>query len=491
MKTKSRILFVLPCIAMAVFFARADIRAVTPVQPDAQWTKGWWLPRHEQKMEQVRKGGAPIVFIGDSITHFWENAGREQWKRYFATGRYRALNLGFSGDRTEHVLWRLDNGELSGYDAKVIVLMIGTNNTGHFPRNEETPLDTVIGVRAVLDKIRGKQPKAKIVLCPIFPRGANEKDPNRVRNRIVNEEIMRFADGKDVLWCDFTSQFLTKDGVLPAEIFPDFLHPSAYGYEVWASAILPYLDAALDGTPMPPNRFSPNACSPTSCLEGPAPARPTSLIGRREWWWREPEMWFNAVKRHRKCASEGNGTFDLVFLGDSITRGWETKGAAVLADLRKTYSILALGIGGDRVQHALWRVRNGELEGFTAKCVMVMIGTNNNYGDKPEATALGIKSLLAAIQERQPNAVILLLPVFPRGEKPSDKMRINNAAVNKIIKGFADGKRVVWLDFTDKLVRPDGTISKDLMPDFLHPLQEGYQIWADAALPHFKAICGK
>ena len=443
---------------LAAFPSAANIRAVTPCPPDAGRTQSWWMPRHNQKMEQARAGGAPVVFVGDSITHNWESAGKEQWNKYFATGRYRALNMGFSGDRTEHVLWRLDHGELSGYEAKAVVLMIGTNNTGHFPYEQEPPLDTIIGVRAVLDKIREKQPNAKIVFCPIFPRGADKRDACRIRNQVVNAEVMRFADGKTVFWCDFTDQFLAQDGTLPVELFPDRLHPAAAGYEIWASAIRPYLDAALDGTPMPPNRFAADADPYASYADRPAPAKPTSLIGRKERWWKDPEMWFNAVKRHRDETSKGNGP---------------------------------LGIGGDRVQHVMWRVRYGELDGFKTKCIMLMIGTNNNYGDKPEATALGIKNLLAEIRAKQPEATILLVPVFPRGEQPTDPKRINNANVNALIKGFADGKHVIWVDFNSRLVRPDGTISKDLMPDFLHPREEGYRIWAEAALPYFKAACGK
>ena len=467
----------------------ADIRAVTPTAWNGD-PNCWQMKRHVEKMKAVAAGGAKVVFVGDSITHFWENAGREQWKKYFADGPRRALNLGFSADRTEHVLWRLDNGELSGYEAKVVVLMIGTNNSGHFPFDAEPPCDTVIGVRAVLDKIREKQPTAKIVLCAIFPRGRDASDSYRKRNETVNHEIMRFADGKTVFWCDFNDQFLTQEGVLRAEVMPDRLHPADYGYEVWASAVIPYIDAALTGAPMPPNRYRAYVDG-AFYEEGPAPTQAISLIGRREHWWKDPEMWFHRLQEHRRNAAEGQGEFDAVFLGDSITSAWDGNGAKVLADLRKTYRILTLGIGGDRVQHNIWRVRNGELSGYRTKLVTVMIGTNNNYGDKPDAVTAGIKVLLGEIRAKQPQAKIVLLPIFPRGEKPDDPKRIQNAAVNEVFKGYADGKDIVWLDFTDKFVQPDGTISKELMPDFLHPREAGYRIWADALIPYLKEVTGK
>ena len=110
------------------FVATAELRSITPAPQDGDW----WSRRHADKMKLVQAGGERIVFLGDSITHFWEGAGKDVWKKYFARGRYKALNLGFSADRTEHVLWRISNGEFDGYVAKAIVLMIGTNNAGHF-----------------------------------------------------------------------------------------------------------------------------------------------------------------------------------------------------------------------------------------------------------------------------------------------------------------------------------------------------------------------
>ena len=486
----SKVFFLSFAAALCAASAFGDIRAVTPV-PQKESPDSWWMQRFAGKQKLVKAGGSKVVFIGDSITHFWETRGRVQWERHFAGKPYEALNLGYSADRTEHVLWRIEHGELDGYEAKAIVLMIGTNNTGHNSFEKETPIDTIIGIRAVIDAIRAKQPAAKLILLPIFPRGATPGDSYRQRNAVVNHEIMRFADGKSVFWCDFTEQFLAADGSLPAEVMPDFLHPADYGYELWASAVIPYIDAALAGGPMPPNRYASHAGS-LFTSGGPAPTRACALLGpQRERWWHEPEMWLDRLRQHRREASEGGGEFDAVFLGVSITRGWEGNGTNVLAELRKTYSIHTLGIGGDRVEHNLWRVRNGELEGYRTKLVMLMIGTNNNYGDKPESTAAGIRLLLDAIREKQPQAKVLLLPVFPRGQRPDDPKRIANAAVNAVIRGYADGKDVVWVDFTDKLVQADGTISKDLMPDFLHPKEEGYRIWAEAIRPYLKEACGK
>ena len=468
----------------------APARNIAAATPTPKTNETWWANRHAACVRAARAGGAPVVFLGDSITHFWDGRGRMQWNRYFGEGPRRALNCGFSADRTEHVLWRIDHGEFDGYEAKAIVLMIGTNNAGHKSFYDEPPCDTVIGIRAILDRLRAKQPTAKIILCAIFPRGKTPDDPIRRRNATVNHEIMRFADGKTVFWCDFTDQLLTPDGFLPAEVMPDRLHPADYGYEVWASAVIPYVDAALAGAPMPPNRYAAHVGT-DFYREGAAPTQAISLVGRREHWWREPEMWFDALRRHRREAAQGDGAFDAVFIGDSITRGWETKGANVLAELRRTYRILPLGIGGDRVQHNIWRVRNGELDGYRTKLVVVMIGTNNNYGDKPQEVAAGIRVLLDEIKAKQPQAKILLLPVFPRGEKPDDPKRIQNAAVNAIIRDYADGKSVVWVDFTARLMRGDGTISKEMMPDYLHPLEEGYRIWAEAILPYLRDATGK
>lgn len=474
---------------LAACAAGAALRSVTPV-PQSADPRSWWMSRHAQKMQLVKAGGEKVVFLGDSITHFWEGNGREVWNKYFAAGRYKALNLGFSADRTEHALWRIANGELDGYEAKAVVLMLGTNNSGHFPFEKETPEDTIVGMKAVIDAIRAHQPKAKIVLCAIFPRGVGPGDACRRRNDVVNKELAKFANGRDVLWCDFTRQFLTPDGTLPAEIFPDRLHPAAYGYEVWASAVLPYLDFALDSKAgdgrIFAQRWAEYADPAQFAKDGPVTTIPATMFPDQVWWKDRP-----AQKRAEIV--DGPKEYDVVFVGDSISHRWERPGGGgekVWAELRKTYSCLSLGYGGDRTQHVIWRMLNGELEGYRAKAFVVMIGTNN--GDRPEDVALGVKRILEIIRRRHPESKVVLHPIFPRGRDANDGARRRNDGVNAIIKGYADGKDVIWLDFNSKFLDKDGGLLPGLMfPDNLHPDHAGYLVWRDALAPTLKQIVGR
>lgn len=485
---KKLILLFATTLACAASFGA--IRAVTPVawngDPDC-----WQMKRHREKMASVTNGGAKVVFIGDSITHFWETSGKAQLAKYFSEGDMRMLDLGTSADRTEHVLWRLtEGGELDGYEAKCILLMIGTNNSGHFPFEKEPPADTILGIREILNVIAARQPKATVVLTAIFPRGRDPNDACRRRNEIVNREIAKFADGKRVFWLDFGDQFLTADGLLSPEIFPDRLHPNALGYEIWYAAVKPYVDYALsDGRlPAPANRYAPFVRRESFRIDEPATVYPATRIC-------EPspsrgyDWWSKRLLEKRNQIADSNGEIDLVFFGDSITHFWEKQGKESLAELLKTYSVLDIGYGGDRTQHLVWRGRNGELDGYTAKCIMLMIGTNNR--DSASDIATGIRTILDLIAKKQPQAKTLLLPIFPRGANAADGNRRRNEEVNARIAKFADGQKVIWVDFNAKFLDGNGD-TKWCMPDRLHPNADAYRnIWLPAVLPHFREIVGK
>ncbi len=182
--------------------------------------------------EESKKGEANLVFLGDSITEGWKGAGKEVWAKAWA--EYKPANFGIGGDRTEHILHRLDKGNLQGLKPKAIVLMIGTNNTGH---RREPAAQTAAGVQAILQKIATITPDAQVLLLGIFPRGEKADDPMRVQNAEINKLIEKMADNKKVHYLDISAKFLGTGGVISREIMPDVLHLSQKGYQIWADAI--------------------------------------------------------------------------------------------------------------------------------------------------------------------------------------------------------------------------------------------------------------
>ena len=485
----------LAVFASLALSAAAEIPTLVPV-PQSTDKSSRWYKRYLEKDALVKKGGWKVVFLGDSITQGWEGAGKVQWEREFEGAPYSALNLGFSGDRTENVAWRIEHGELDGYEAKAIVLMIGTNSVRKDnPLCPQNPaIDRILGVRDLLRRIRVKQPKAKVILCAVFPRGPTPTNLSRQTNAAINREIQKFCDGKTVFWCDFTDQFLNPDGSLSAAMMPDYLHPAAPGYEIWSAAVKPFLNYALtakEGDLPFPQLFRGSADSSAFLSGKPSAAIPQTRIGERDGG--PGDWWLDRVESHRGEILNSKGEFDLVFLGDSITHNWEVKGRGktILAELCKTYSILNLGYGGDRTQHLLWRIRYGELDNYKAKLVMLMIGTNNRSDKRREDVVEGVKEILGEIARRQPEAKVVLMPIFPRGRDAKDVSRQMNEQVNEKIRAFADGQRVIWCDINAKLVNKDGSLDRAMMPDLLHPSEKGYVIWRDAVLPYFREVCGK
>ncbi|MFN3302303.1 MAG: GDSL-type esterase/lipase family protein [Roseateles sp.] len=199
------------------------------------------------------------------------------------------------------------------------------------------------------------------------------------------------------------------------------------------------------------------------------------------WWLPRHQAKLAEIRAHR----EAGRRVDLVFLGDSITQGWENEGQAAFAQHFARHNAVALGFGGDRTENLLWRLQHGELDGMAPKAVVLLIGTNNT-GERledPALTVAGIRANLDEIRRRQPQARVLLLALFPRGEKPDDLTRRHNARINALLPALADGRHVVFLDLGAQLTQPDGTLSKDILPDFLHLSPAGYDIWARSLMP--------
>ena len=198
--------------------------------------EGWWMELHNRFLERAKKGNVDLLFLGDSIIQGWNK--NEVWQRFYEPRK--AANFGIGGDRTEHVLWRIQHGELEGIEPKVAVLMIGTNNV-----SSSTPDEIAQGITAIVKDLRSQKPKTKILLLGVFPR--SEK-PSSVRDRLksVNERIAKLDDGSHVKFLDISQAFLNPDGPISTSIMPDYLHLSRKGYRIWAEAMEPTLWSLLD-----------------------------------------------------------------------------------------------------------------------------------------------------------------------------------------------------------------------------------------------------
>ena len=198
----------------------------------------------KDKDAALKNGPVQLVFIGDSITDAWRGGPQNQiYKQRWA--RHNPLNLGISGDKTEHVLWRIENGELDGLEqgAKLVVMMIGTNNLGNPPKS--TPEDTAEGVKCLVQAVREKLPNARLLLLGVFPRGKSPTDPYRAQIKTINDTIATLDDGKQVKYLDLADTFLDEQGELPADVMPDQLHPNEKGYALWAEAMGPVIEEMI------------------------------------------------------------------------------------------------------------------------------------------------------------------------------------------------------------------------------------------------------
>ncbi len=192
--------------------------------------------RHKRIVYEASQGGNEIAFIGDSITEGWAGAGKDAWTNVWAPRH--AVNCGIGGDRTQHVLGRLDNGLMDALAApnnniKWVVLMIGTNNTG-----DDSAEDITAGIHAILHKLHHHLPNAQIALFAVFPRG---QFPNPARDKInaINARLAPIAAHapQSLHLIDIGPKFLTPTGELPAAIMPDFLHLSPAGYKIWSDEL--------------------------------------------------------------------------------------------------------------------------------------------------------------------------------------------------------------------------------------------------------------
>ncbi len=201
----------------------------------------------------------------------------------------------------------------------------------------------------------------------------------------------------------------------------------------------------------------------------------------------KPVKSFNQARHMQflKIVEKGEG--DVIFLGDSITQGWEGQ-KKTWTEAFGAFKPVNLGISGEQTTHVLWRLTEGkEIEPLKPKLAVIMIGTNNTGGHSAEQIAGGIKAIIDELHKQKPEMKVLLLGVFPRASAPkdvtvvaADKLNPKIKAINDIIAKFADDKKVFYKDIGPKFLNAEGGLDRKVMPDLLHLSAEGYKIWGEA-----------
>lgn len=220
-----------------------------------------------------------------------------------------------------------------------------------------------------------------------------------------------------------------------------------------------------------------------ACSDEPKAPATVTPAARSDDWWQKRQEGFNARIKQ--------GNADLLFIGDSITHGWEGEGKDVWQKYYAKRNAVNLGIGGDQTQHVLWRLDHGNLDGISPKLAVLMIGTNNSGSNTPEEIAAGVKAIVEKLQAKLPQTKVLVLAIFPRGENNDNPQRKVNAKANEIIAKLANDKTVFYLDIGPKFTAADGTLSKTIMPDLLHLTPKSYEIWAEAIEPTVAKLMGE
>lgn len=203
------------------------------------WKTETWMGRHEAICKAVTEGDPEVIFIGDSIIHHWEREGIDSWTAHFA--KFCPVNMGFGGDRIQHLLWRLQNGELKHISPKLAVLLIGTNNSA-----DNTAEDIAEGITALCSLIRSKLPSTRVLLLAIFPRDTPDA-PRRKVNEAANGIIAGLDDGEWIHFRDLGGFLVDDDGIIKKDFMDDLLHPTATGYVAWANVLTPVIEELLEG----------------------------------------------------------------------------------------------------------------------------------------------------------------------------------------------------------------------------------------------------
>ena len=447
----------------------------------------WWAARHKSILEAVHnQPDTQLLMIGDSIINNYDKPKPPDenfaptWNEFYAPRK--ALNLGFSGDTTANLLWRLDHGEVEGIHPKVAVLLIGTNNTGHA---DETAEQTEGGIDAVIGDLEQRLPETRILLMALLP---SDVSPSKtLRDQAVNAHLATcYAEDPRVAYLDIGSIFF-KDSALNTAIFYDprlpshnkALHPDTVGQRRMAEAIEPTLARMLDDAPRVP-------LTSMSDINTALIPVPRLELDSYDWY----------ARHHAELELQKKIKPRVVMIGDSITHFWDgdplgnhQNGPTSWQHVFGNMPVINMGFGWDRTQNVLWRLRQGEFEGIHPAWVVLAIGTNNltstsnSRASTPEEIVDGISAICTEIHQRSPQSRIVLMAIFPRGSRPDNPYRAAIRNTNHLLEQkFANAPSITYLDIGRQFLAPDRSLPASMMPDGTHPSDAGYLLWADALI---------
>lgn len=228
------------------------------------------------------------------------------------------------------------------------------------------------------------------------------------------------------------------------------------------------------------------ACGPDNSNSPPTSVQPKPRSV--EYPWMSVERWYRMHAEDVGIAAQGEG--GLLFLGDSITEGWPEH---LMEHYFAGYQPVNFGIGGDQTDNVLWRLQNGSVGQLQPQVVSLLIGVNNFglRGDVPSDVVLGVEVVISELKNAFPQAHIILHGIFPYKQFANSPERAWVKEVNREISAWAVDSRIHFLDIGASLVLADGQISEEIMPDFLHLSERGYQIWAAELAPLVARLFGQ
>lgn len=430
--------------------------AITPEDRD--------IDRFREQSSRMEEGDVDLLWVGDSITHFWETTGKDVFQKYY--GKRKTMNFAISGDRTGHVIWRIQHSPMNKIKPKMAVVMIGTNNIGH---ESSSPAQTVEGIQKIVDMLREQYPEMNILLLEVFPRGEKSDDPLRQGVNEINaglEEIYQKNKVKKVKLYSINDLFLDENGNLPAQMMPDYLHPSANGYEIWARAIEPFIIEGLG--------------EKLSVL-----AEPEDKTICDSYFFRDQCKLLSEKKDYK-----------ILMFGDSITHNWVRVDTPEQKATWEKYfgskGAINLAVGGDIIPGQIWRYEHYPLDGVNPKLIFLEIGVNDltSVETPKEEVAYGNRYLVRKFRKRWPDTPIVVMKMIPfqfDGNPNHDAATFQRWVdeFNEIIPLYVrDIPNVEVIDISDIYRDENGKAIPELMDSILvHPNTEGYKLWGERLEP--------